>query len=128
MTEFLRPAQAVIYTYDMEPITVISMRSSWWDHLIKYGQIRFAVYESMTVENLAVDDYAVLKKNYLTAEIRAHMIRRADNQVHLLLTTDHETTALLLDSSILPGQVAKINEMKKAAFGKGLIAALSSLG
>lgn len=121
----LKPAQAVIYTSDMEPITVIDMKPWYWDFLKAHTCIRFHVkdepYQFFSLEHNDTDFKYRLKE----VRVHANYIHRGDD-AFFLLTTDDEVDALLLDSTVLPGQQRRFNEEKKKAFVRGLLSAFST--
>lgn len=119
----LRPAQAIIFSYDMEPIVTIDMKSWFWDYLYTHGQVRFNVTPPLMLsdfnnwgESPATRDYFIVKVNAVPFNIRG--------SCGLLLVTDDDTEALLMKSSWLPGQVKELNEERRNAFAMGFVRAL----
>lgn len=122
--ELLTPAQTVIYTQDMEPITTIRMRPEWWRHLEKVGRINFEIIEPLKLnESEYFSEYQVNRK---MCEITGHVISNAYlRSKYILMTTDDETEALLLEPDFLPGQQRKFNEEKLSWFIRGFTTALT---
>lgn len=121
----LKPAQAVIYTSDMEPITVIDMKPWYWEFLTEHACIRFHVrdepYRYFNLQDAEVDFKYQLKE----VRVYANCIHRG-NDSFFFLTTDDEVNALIMDSAVLPGQQRRFNEEKKKAFVRGFLSALST--
>lgn len=123
MTTFLKPPQAVIYTYDMEPITVVDMKPGYWDFLLETGAISFAVLPPLRIDSIWEQPDITVRARNVT--IRAHKIVRGDGAKYLMLTTNDEDNALLMKPSFLPGQQSALNEERKKAFAKGFLHALN---
>lgn len=115
----LKPAQAVIYTSDMEPITVINMKPWYWEFLYKHTMINLAIVDSPRVSYDA--DFIYQQPRYIA--VYADMLYR-HNEMFMLLRVEDEVTALLLEPGILPGQRRMFNEEKKKAFARGFLEAL----
>ena len=124
--KILKPPQAVIYSRDMEPITVIDMIPSYWDHLYRVGFISFSVPRPFT-PNFDNED-AGFYLAPLVVRVTASLIRTTNDEGFILLNTEDEATALMMKCGFLPGQRAALNEEKKRAFAKGFMHALSKLG
>ena len=122
---FMRPAQTVIYTEQMEPICVINMKTEWYDYLEKARNIRFAVSKPFNFKY--PEDATVFIKPDMV-EVIPHMIIRPDLRAkYLMLTTPNETEALLMESEFMPGQTRRLNEEKRKAFMKGFMSALEGM-
>lgn len=117
----MTPAQAVIYTSDMEPITVIDMKPWYWEFLYEHTMINLQIKHSPNPKWENDEDSICQQVNYVT--VYADVIRK-NNRVCMLLRASDEVTALLLDSSILPGQRRVFNEEKKKAFANGFLEAI----
>jgi hypothetical protein len=115
----LKPAQAVIYTSDMEPITVIDMKPWYWEFLYRHTMINLAIVDSTRLSNDA--DFIYQQPRYIS--VYADILYRS-NEMFMLLRVEDEVTALLLEPGILPGQRRMFNEEKKKAFARGVIEAL----
>jgi hypothetical protein len=122
---FMRPAQTVIYTEEMEPICIINMKTEWYDYLEKQARIRFHVSKPF---NFIYPDDATISFTPEIVEVVPHMIIRPDIRAkYLMLTTPNETEALLMDGAFLPGQTRQINEQKRKAFMQGFMSALERM-
>ena len=116
----LKPAQAVIYTSDMEPITVIDMKPWYWDFLHKHTMINLVIVDNPHSYTQA--DFVYEQPKYIS--VYADAIFR-NNEMFFLLRVEDEVTALLLEPGILPGQRRVFNEEKKRAFARGFLHALT---
>jgi hypothetical protein len=121
--------QAVLYTHELEPITVLSIQPWLWQRLEAGEPIRLAVMEPVRLtyaEPVTADAI-----RFITVEIRGEAIQRGGNRT-LMLFTRNEEHALLLKSDLLPGQRrdAQHRERKAGAkgFAEGFFAALDALG
>ncbi len=118
----LKPAQAIIYTRDMEPITAIDMKPRYWDFLEQTGHINFAVSPPLDIKTF-YSGSSITEISRLTVRIDAYPTR-VGSSMGLILVTDTETEALLMNPTLLPGQQRAINEERKKAFAKGFLYAL----
>jgi hypothetical protein len=122
MRNLLKPAQAVIFSSDMEPIVSIDMRQWYWDLLYERGNIVFSVSPPLSASFITnidpIDTVSVLyvRVNAIPFDIRG--------SIGLMLMTDDDINALLLKSSWLPGQVKDLNEERKKAFAQGFLRAM----
>lgn len=120
--------RAVLYTHDMEPITVIEIQPWAWQYLREQGSVRLAVHrpaaahynpDAKNVPSLDMSRWIV----YITAEV---LVRGKHKS--LMLFTHDEEAALLLKSELLPGQHRDVQDREKAAMAKGFMDALNMLG
>jgi hypothetical protein len=120
--------RVVLYTHDLEPITVIDLKPWAHEFLVSQGSVRMAVHRPaaamMSNANALPCDYQM---NAWFVEITAEVIRRGMHE-SLMLFTDNEEAALLLKSELLPGQIRDSRELQKVAFAKGFMHAIDSLG
>lgn len=123
---FLKPPQTVIYTNDMEPITIVKMEPSYWDFLDKHKRICFPVLNPVNCSASVDSNFA--NYEFYSAEIHAHKLIRSDGSKYYMLTTTDEEIALLLKSTFLPGQQSALLEERKNAFARGFLKALSMTG
>lgn len=118
--------KAVLYAYDLEPITVLQLEP--WAHqfLIEHGSVRLAVYpRSIAIANPQVTPVLDMRKYIVN--ILAELIRRGPHEALMLFTNDEEA-ALLLKAAFLPGQYREVQERESDSFAKGFLHAINSLG
>lgn len=115
---------AVLYTDDMEPITVLQLSPLARDLLIRRGHVALQVLEPASL-TLAGPPMTEVRCRKLV--ISAEMFRRNDRK-HLMLFTGDEETALLLRAAFLPGQQRQARDERSAAFARGFLHALTQLG
>jgi len=119
--------RAVLYTHDMEPITVLELQPWAVEYLTKRGIVSMAVTRPLSytlpIRGLPHLPEECVWRVDITAEYFARNGRR-----HLFLFTHQEEHALLLRSAFLPGQRSALRDRDKEAFGKGFMAALDMLG
>lgn len=118
----LRPAQAVIFSYDMEPIVTIDMKQWFWDYLYTHGQVRFNVTPPLSITNFQNCDEQTAY-TYFTVNVNAIPFNIRGSR-GLLLVTEDDTEALLMKASWLPGQIKELNEERRKAFAMGFVRAL----
>lgn len=124
--------RAVLYTPNLEPITVLQLKPWALEFLRERGTAVLAVVEPMPPVPLGpVDTDPMLSLRMRTVTIRAETLRRGRVESMLLITNDEES-ALLLESAFLPGQHQRVHELNEAAEGrgvmKGFLAAMDMLG
>lgn len=115
--------RAVLYTDDMEPITVLEL-SGQARHLIeKHGVVVLSVIESISCLDQAGWKCPRPRKVAIRGEA---FVRRG--VAHLMLFTQDEESALLLKSAFLPGQRRELADQRAQAFGEGFLRALMEVG
>lgn len=117
--------RAVLYTDDMEPITVVSLPEYARDYLEECGIVNIPVCPPLT--SYLEDIEAPPKITYNVVTIRAEIMVR-NSRRHTLLFTNDDESALLLKSAFLPGQQATINGIKREEFARGFLEAIRVLG
>ncbi|WAB91980.1 hypothetical protein OSS47_28345 [Pseudomonas citronellolis] len=115
--------KAVLYTHDLEPITVIDLEPWAWEFLEQHGSVVLQVQTPPTIEQLRNPMLLTMQMVRITAE---KLIRR--NHRTLMLFTADEEPALLLKSAFLAGQNRDVQERERAAFARGFLHALNALG
>jgi hypothetical protein len=116
--------QAVLYTHEMEPITVIGLASWAWEKLWRGERIVIAVMEPIHVwMNADPNDFPKVRK----VEIYGEVFERRGNRTMMLFTGDEES-ALLLKADFLPGQRSELQAREGRAFAKGFFDALQRGG
>lgn len=113
--------KAVLYTHDMEPITILNLDRWAVQFLTLQGQVEFAVMPPIQVayQPSAIPEMLTISRVRITAE---QFIRRGER--HLMLFTYDEEQSLLLKSCFLPGQTGALREREREAWGKGFVDAL----
>lgn len=120
----LGPA-AVLYSGDMEPITIIPINQFLREMLQERGCVRLPVM--LPVHGFEYDAPPLRYEKLRTVEIYTERIVRR-GEMHLLLFTHDDENALLLRSAFLPGQQQGLNEERKVAFAKGFLHAVKCFG
>ncbi len=110
--------RAVLYAYDLEPITIIDIPLRAIDHLRKHSVVRIHV-----PSNLA----APVDCEFKVVTIRAEKFVFGDQETLMLFTHDEET-ALQMKATFLPGQLGAIQDLQRNAFAYGFLTALRKLG
>lgn len=113
--------QAVIYTHQLEPITVVDIPMWLWERLMRGDFVRLAVTEMVPVASLhAPPSYEKTR----VVEIFGDRLRRGKYESLMLFTSDEEN-ALLLKADFLPGQRGELRSKERGAFARGFLDALS---
>jgi len=118
--------RTVLYTHDLEPITILELEEWKMRMLEERGRVELAVMKPMSVaawNPSVVPEPEPIWRVCITAE-RFH----SNGQIHMMLFTHNEEHALLLKSAFLPGQRWALKELTAAEFAKGFLAALSRFG
>lgn len=119
----------VVYTEDMEPITVVDIPQWAWDRLARGERINLTVREPISLYwNKPLDSIPELPK---MVSIWGEVFIRRGNRTLFVFTRDDEN-ALALKSEFLPGQRSTLQERERQARAAGmlhgLIAGLNSSG
>lgn len=109
---------AVLYTKDLEPITVVDIPISLWEMLAAGSRIRLPVRLPLTLEHLRSPPMM------RTVEIFGELFCRRGARSLMLFTNDEES-ALLLRASFLPGQNREVQSRERQAFVAGIVRALT---
>lgn len=114
---------AVLFTMDFEPITVIDL--PMWAHEIalKAGRFYVEVLEPPKVYQAISIQYLIPKM----VVIKAERLIWLDKSEKIIYVTANEESALLLGSSFLPGQEKDVQERENRAFAKGMLAMLERM-
>ncbi len=102
----------VLYTPELEPITILDLPVWLLDQLEKQGAVRIAVLEppSFVNKQTPVPD----THNIRTVTVFCEKLRWHNNQTKTILITPDDELALTLKPEWLPGQRAAINGYKAA--------------
>lgn len=110
--------RAVLYAYDLEPITIIEVPHGAMYYLRKHGIVRLHVPSNLT---------APVDCEFKVVTIRAEKFVFGDQETLMLFTHDEET-ALQMKATFLPGQLGAIQDLQRNAFAYGFLTALRKLG
>lgn len=120
--------RAVIYTEDMEPITVAKLQPWTVDYLRKHGTVRVAVAPPISHMFRPDDKPRPFCAEYIV-RLSAHSIESPVNGCRaMFLTTRDDVAALLMDAALLPGQAALRDATFRAGVSAGFQQALDMLG
>jgi hypothetical protein len=101
----------VLYTTDLEPITILELPLWLMEQLEKQGAIRIAVLKP---PRLVHSGEAITFDMPETVTVYAERLRWKDNTTKLILVTPDEELALSLKPDWLPGQRAQVQSYQKA--------------
>lgn len=101
----------VLYTRDMEPITIIDLPMWALDHGERLGGVNVAVMDATQLEPVNPTD-PVPPANFAIVRMAFHRLRFYDKQ-SWIITVDNDELALKLKPSWLPGQRGAINEYQR---------------
>jgi hypothetical protein len=113
---------AVLYTHQLEPITVVDVPQWAWQRLAKGDAIRLVVQ----VQYQPWSDDAGTAMCPPSVTITGERIRRGEHESLMLFTAD-EGHALRLRADFLPGQRGELQQRERGAFAKGFLDALQRL-
>lgn len=116
--------RAVLYAYDLEPITIIEVPLNAVEYLKKHGIVRIHV---PTIPNVTIPLSEPVQTEFKMVTIRAERLVVHDMESMMLFTHDEET-ALQMKATFLPGQLGAIQDMQRNAFAYGFLTALRKLG
>ena len=117
--------RVVLYANDMEPITVLELEGWAVEMLSERQTVRFAVSPPAAVKFMTPEGSPSQFMREWIVEVWAETFVRHGLR-HLMLFTKDETSALLLKSAFLPGQMRSLNEQKQEAFAQGMLRGLYS--
>ena len=119
--------KTVLYTNDMEPITIIYLSSSEEKYLKKYSMVHIDIpsplmYAARNYISTALvnDERNCFRKVTIFAEQFMH-----NDEFHTMLFTHKEEDALRLKCAFLLGQYAGIQELDQQRFADGVLFAVS---
>lgn len=101
----------VLYTPDLEPITILDLPLWLLEQLEKQGAVRIAVLKPPRVVG---DGEAVTFDMPETVTVFAERLRWRDDTTKLILVTPDDELALTLKSEWLPGQRATVQSYQRA--------------
>ena len=102
----------VLYTADLEPITILDLPLWLLEQLEKHGAIRIAVMKPPGFVNEQTP--VANTTNLDTVTVYCEKLRWRDNTIKHILVTPDEELALTLRPEWLPGQRATVQSYQKA--------------
>lgn len=111
---------------DFEPITILDLGPEIYKYLSRNKEIMLPVYEHPRYRWVGPAEPA--PERYHSVRIRAEKIRMMEGKEFLMLLTHDEESALLLRAVFLPGQQHQLNEARREAFARGMLAAIRRFG
>lgn len=117
----------VLYTHDMEPITILPVSRAMEHYLDTQGGVRVAVMRSPFLTpwegGLPLSELYAPLDVFITQE---WFERR--NLRHRFLFTNNEEAALLLRPDFLPGQRSELQRIQREQFARGFLHAVRMIG
>ena len=111
--------QVVLYTSDMQPITVLDLHLSAIEFIRRNGLMRFAVPSPPLVipftGNIPVFD------SLRTVTIFMDILYNSRGMPYEILYSHDEESALIMKSAFLPGQLHAMQDREKRAYCKGIL-------
>lgn len=117
--------RAVLYTRDLEPITVIDVPPRLWHLLTEVGRARLHVPAKLDLRPAAGEIERTTECRII--ELYAERFRYRGVET-LMLFVDDEELALALRPSFLPGQQSAVNAVRNRALIEGFVNALRGHG
>ncbi len=114
----------VLYTNDLEPITVLDVPQGAWDRLLRGQRLRIPVMGPISI--CKIGPVEPTKSSFRCVELWTERFRRNGADHNFLFTNDDES-ALLLRSEFLAGQRRELQSREDKAFLDGFIGALARL-
>lgn len=119
--------KTVLYTDDMEPITVVEI-GPWATTLIeRHGHVQFDIPEPLNLKAFTRQEPYPLELRLRMVTVYGEQFVRKGVRQMMLFTRDEEN-ALLLQSAFLPRQQRAVNEGKAGAFARGFLQGLRAIG
>ena len=115
---------AVLYTHQLEPITVVDIPMFLWDRLAKGENIVLAVMEPVKLTPYTGGEIGPALRR---VAIFGERLRRREHETLMLFTSDEEN-ALMLRAEFLPGQRGELRNRERGAFAAGFLKALQEFG
>lgn len=99
--------ETVVYSKDLEPITVLSLPKTLLDHLERHGQCKVPVFGDPSKEESHLQQHP----EYLT--LYCQKVRWLDNTLKPIIVAQDDELALSLKPDWLPGQQQAANWYKE---------------
>lgn len=97
--------QVVLYTQDMEPITILELPVWLLEQLERFGAVKVAVQPTV---NLTAANSNLTYEHPKTVTIYCEKLRWKDGTTKTILVTPNDELALTLKPAWLPGQIGTI--------------------
>jgi len=117
--------RVVLYTEDLEPITVLDLPSSAMQRLTDGGRWRVAVFQPFRLSSIPTRQTPV-KEEMKIVEIWAEKFVRKGREQFFLFTRD-EVAALMLRSTLLPGQHKDVQAREREQYMQGFLRGLTAV-
>lgn len=113
--------RAVLYTYDLQPITVLEVPEWARERIERCESFRMYVPERPIRDYGRVDSPTTAEMRIV--RIHTELMRR-NGWNHPILFTEDEESALLLRAAFLPGQLGELQKQNQDYFSKGFWSAI----
>jgi hypothetical protein len=117
--------RVVLYTDDMEPITVLQLSEFAAKLLEERGRVIIPVMQPIRLTPPATDDLRTSFENDRVTIWAEAFVRKG--QRHLFLFTRDEVAAMMLRSDLLPGQRRDAQERERQAYAQGFMRGLATV-
>lgn len=117
---------AVLYTRQLEPITVVDIPMFLWKRLSNGESINIAVVEMLDYRDLRTPGPPSMDRVRVVS-VYGVRLRLHEHETLMLFTGDEES-ALLLQAEFLPGQRRELQGREQSAFARGFVRALNEFG
>lgn len=117
--------RAVLYAYDLEPITVIELPPGAVEFLKFNGSVKLSV-PTMPPVTMPLEQTPI-QYSFKIIEIMAERFVYRNAETLILFTADEET-ALEMKAAFLSGQVGAVQALQRNAFAYGFMTAIRKLG
>lgn len=117
--------KAVLYTTQLEPITVLDVPMFLWQRLEKREVIRLPVLSPVETQ-VVYQSPSNQTQEFHMVEIFAEKFRRYEHEA-LMLFTYNEEYALRLQASFLAGQLQEVQDLQATAHARGFVDAWQRL-
>jgi hypothetical protein len=115
--------RAVLYSDDMEPVTILELELWAVEFLKEYGRVTFAVTAPLRANFDPTAPIQLEDCRIWQVTIHAETFVRKGTE-HLRLVTHNDEQALLLRSALLPGQRHWMRDSERVGWEKGFTDAL----
>lgn len=118
---------SVLYTHDLEPITVVDVPMWALDILRSGGHVQMEVQLHVPLVPWQPESPVVCDAKAYAVEITGELLRRRGSETLMLFTKD-EVLALRLKAAFLPGQVGEVQDRQRMSFIRGAVFGFGALG
>ena len=116
----------VLYTDDMEPITVFNLSQDALKFIKEYRTYRIPICDLPDFSSVGHEENVCFPIQFKVVDIWIEKFYR-NKKEHFLFFTRNEEFALLLKSDFLPGQRSEIQELEKNSYYQGFLKGLSTI-